>query len=380
MKFGGTSVSTVERWLTIADVVRSRIDEGLIPLVVCSAVSRVSRMLEKLLNDSQRGEGGPVLDELRSIHVDLARSLDLDGESILSETFDELNRLALGVSLTREVSPALKARVLAMGELMLTTLGARWLGAQGLDVRWLDARRVLKAIEQPRMIPHQRYLSAICDAEPDAALQDELGRAPAAVHLTQGFIAGNPAGDTVLVGWGGSDTSAACFAAKLEARRLEIWTDVPGLFTANPRLIPSARLLRHIGYDEAQELASTGAEVLHPRCLDPIRRQGIPLYLRCTQAPDLENTVIGNDAADSGAQVKAISARSDITLISMETAGMWHQVGFLARAFGVFENHGLSVGLVATSESNVTVSLDSMHNVSLAPTTLEGLLSELNAF
>ncbi len=376
MKFGGSSVSTVERWQTIARVARRRMDEGLRPFVVCSAISRISRMLEKLLVEALHGTADPVLAEIRQRHLDLAAALGLDGEALLKTYFDELERLALGVSLTREVSPPLKARVLATGELMLTTLGAAYLNAQGLSTQWRDARAMLLAIEQPRMIAHQRYLAAVCHHDPDPDLQADL----ADVVLTQGFIAGNKAGQTVLVGWGGSDTSAAYFAAKLQAQRLEIWTDVPGMFTANPHQIPSARLLQQLDYDEAQELASTGAEVLHPRCLDPVRRQGIPLYIRCTQAPDLDGTVIADEAPSLGAQVKAISARSGITLIAMETPRMWHQVGFLAKAFTVFERHALSIDLIATSETNVTVSIDTMHGADLDPATVEGLLSELNGF
>lgn len=376
MKFGGTSVSTVERWQTIARLVRRRMDEGLRPFVVCSAISRISRMLETILDEALHDAADPVLAEIRQRHLDLAAGLNLDGEALLKDYFDEMERLALGVSLTREVSPPLKARVLAMGELMLTTLGAAYLNAQGLTIQWRDARTMLLAIEQPRMIAHQRYLAAACHHDPDPALQAGLADAV----LTQGFIAGNKAGQTVLVGWGGSDTSAAYFAAKLQAQRLEIWTDVPGMFTANPRLIPSARLLQQLDYDEAQELASTGAEVLHPRCIDPLRRQGIPLYIRCTQALDLDGTVIADEAPSFGAQVKAISARSGITLIVMETPRMWHQVGFLARTFTVFERHALSIDLIASSETNVTVSIDTMHNVELDPATIEGLLSELNGF
>ena len=378
MKFGGTSVSTVERWQTIARVVRQRMDEGMHPFVVCSAISRISRMLEKLLAEALHGTADPILAEIRQRHLDLAAGLNLDGETLLKDYFDELERLALGVSLTREVGPPLKARVLAMGELMLTTLGAAYLNAQGLSTQWRDARTMLQSIEQPRMIAHQRYLAAVCHHDPDPALQ--TGLADAGVVLTQGFIAGNKAGQTVLVGWGGSDTSAAYFAAKLQAQRLEIWTDVPGMFTANPHQIPSARLLRQLDYNEAQELASTGAEVLHPRCLDPVRRQGIPLYIRCTQAPALEGTIIADEAPSLDAQVKAISARSGITLIAMETPRMWHQVGFLARAFTVFERHALSIDLIATSETNVTVSIDTMHGADLDPATVEGLLSELNGF
>jgi len=380
MKFGGTSVATVERWQTIAHVARQQIEAGFRPLIVCSAISRISRMLERLLNEALHATADPVLSEIRQRHLDLAVGLDVDGETLLKPYFDELERLTLGVTLTREVSPPLKARVLAMGELMLTTLGAAYLNAAGLPTRWRDARAMLRSVEQPRMIPHQRYLAAVCDADPDPVLRADLADTDTDVILTQGFIAGNRAGETVLVGWGGSDTSAAYFAAKLQAHRLEIWTDVPGMFTANPRLIPSARLLQHLDYDEAQELASTGAEVLHPRCIDPVRRQGIPLFIRCTQAPEMDGTVIADDAPSAGAQVKAISARLGITLIALESAQMWHQVGFLAQAFAVFERHGLSIDLIATSEANVTVSIDTMHGADLDPTTLEALLADLNRF
>jgi len=261
---------------------------------------------------------------------------------------------------------------------MSTTLGAAYLNKQGLDTRWLDARQMLTAIEQPRMLPHRRYLAATCDAEPDADLQAQLSSDDAAIYMTQGFIAGTPSGETVLVGWGGSDTSAAYFSSKLQAKRLEIWTDVPGMFTSNPNQIPSALLLRTLSYDEAQELASTGAEVLHPRSIDPVRRQGIPLHILCTHAPGMEHTIISDEVDSFGAQVKAISARKGITLISMDTPGMWHEVGFLARVFNVFERHDLSIDLIATSETNVTVSIDQLEEHRL--TGVDALLADLSVF
>ena len=166
----------------------------------------------------------------------------------------------------------------------------------------------------------------------------------------------------MLLGRGGSDTSGAYFAAKLAAVRLEIWTDVPGMFSANPRLVPTARLLRALHYDEAQEIASNGAKVLHPRCMLPVRQYSIPLHVYATQAPGLEGTIMSATVADSAAQVKAIAIKKGITLVSMESPGMWHQVGFLADAFQVFKQLGLSVDLVSTSETNVTVSLDPAAN------------------
>ena len=198
------------------------------------------------------------------------------------------------------------------------------------------------------------------------------------VVVTQGFIASDNEGNTVLLGRGGSDTSGAYFAAKLQAQRLEIWTDVPGMFSANPRSIPSARLLKALHYDEAQEIASNGAKVLHPRCILPVRQYGIPLYIHATQTPELEGTVISTAPGEGAAQVKAIALKKGITLISMESPGMWHEVGFLADAFKVFKDHGMSVDLVSTSETNVTVSLDPGANT-LDPHNVQALLTDLGA-
>jgi len=234
---------------------------------------------------------------------------------------------------------------------------------------------VLRADERLNATHKASLLSATCDFAPDRSLQANW-RSLDKVILTQGFIAANAAGDTVLLGRGGSDTSAAYFAAKLSAARLEIWTDVPGLFSANPRAVPTARLLRELHYDEAQEIASNGAKVLHPRCILPVRQYQIPLHVYATQAPGLEGTVVTANVADTAAQVKAIAIRKGITLVSMESPGMWHQVGFLADAFQVFKQHGLSVDLVSTSETNVTVSLDPTANT-LDGAALDGLAAAL---
>ena len=270
LKFGGTSVSTLQCWQTIADITKQRLEAGYRPFLVCSAIEKVSRSLDALLRAAKRGEGSAPFKAIRTRHLALAAALDIDGAQILMDDFTDLEQIVLGISLTHDVSPALKARVLAKGELMLTKLGAAYLHEQGLNVAWRDARKILRAVEEPRMVPHKRYLSARCHFERDAELQAELNGSSANVVLTQGFIAGGRVDRTVVIGWGGSDTSAAYFASKLEAKRLEIWSDVPGLFAADPNRIPSARLLKRLDYDEAQELASTGAEVLHPRCIDPV--------------------------------------------------------------------------------------------------------------
>ena len=360
MKFGGTSVSSAERWETIGKLVRNRLDNGLRPVIVHSALEGVSAALAALLEAAVGGDTGDGLTTIKERHYALARDLDLDGDALLADHLDELEQLISGVRLVREVSVRVRVRIMALGELMATRLGAAYLASSGLAVHWMDARKLLTSSTRENRARPRDFLAATCDHDPSPDLQKQLGGVDGVV-LTQGFIASNPQGQTVLLGWGGSDTSAAYFAARLQARRLEIWTDVPGVFTADPRIVPSARLLAALHYDEAQELASAGSSVLHPRCLPPLREHRIPLFVRCTQAPELNGTIISSVTEEVEPQVKGICFRNGLTLISMDSVGMWHEVGFLARAFTAFSDNGVSVDLISTSETNVTVSIDPSH-------------------
>ena len=375
LKFGGTSVSSADNWRNIAGVVRERIAAGLRPLVVHSALSGITDRLEALLSAAVMGVHAPILQEIETAHRALARQLSIVPDAHFEAFLTELKQMTAVVATSHAASDALRARVMAMGELLATTLGAAYLNAQGVSTLWVDARRVLHADRRYGATAQASLLSATCDYTPDARLQEQW-RAVDQVVVTQGFIAANEAGDTVLLGRGGSDTSAAYFAAKLNAMRLEIWTDVPGLFSANPKVVPEARLLRALHYDEAQEIASNGAKILHPRCVLPARQYNIPLHVYATQAPGMEGTVVSANVAAGAGQVKAIAIKKGITLVSMESPGMWHQVGFLADAFQVFKQHGLSVDLVSTSETNVTVSLDPTANT-LDPVALKHLSDAL---
>ncbi len=378
LKFGGTSVATRPRWAQIADLVDQRLDAGEHPVLACSAISGVSDALEAVLEQTQAGEDWEAdFAALAERHRTLARDLDIEFDTYVDDIFEQLHQLLKGSALIGEASPVLRARVMAAGELLSTRLGATFLRDQGLEVEWLDAREMLTAADPGPTNDQRRYLSAHCEFDADPDLQDRLRDSEADVHLTQGFIAQNSDGETVLLGRGGSDTSAAYLAAKLEAARLEIWTDVPGMFTANPAEVPSARLLKELDYEEAQELATMGAEVLHPRCIDPVRRHAIPLEIRWLEAPDAPQTRISDDSPSLGPQVKAISAKTNVTLISMETLGMWQEVGFLSDAFGCFKRNGLSIDLMATSETNVTVSLDPTANA-LDDETIARLLDDLD--
>jgi diaminopimelate decarboxylase/aspartate kinase len=273
------------------------------------------------------------------------------------------------------LSQRAKAGVMTLGEMISTTIGAAFLSAQGLQCTWMDARDVLRSVRLPGENERSSYLSAVCNIDPEQSVQGCFGR-QAGVILTQGFIASNAEGESVLLGRGGSDTSAAYFAAKLSAVGLEIWTDVPGLFSANPRVVSGARLLNVLNYEEAQEIASTGGAVLHPRCLRPVKHHGIPLRVRCTLQPELPGTLISLEAGRDAPGLKALSSRDGITVVSMETLGMWREVGFLADAFRRFADLGLSIDLISTAESNVTVTLDAGQEA-LDETTLDQLRSSL---
>lgn len=375
LKFGGTSVSGLPNWRNIAHVAAARRAQGAQVLIVHSAVSGITDRLERLLAAAASGEHAAALEAIESRHLQLCTELGVGRSPQLDGYFAELRAISRDIHRSGELSDRTRARAMATGELMATEIGARFLQQQGLPVKWWDARTGLKAVQRAHASERGNWLSATCDFAPDAALATQLA-AMAPIVITQGFIASDARGDTVLLGRGGSDTSGAYFAAKLSALRLEIWTDVPGMFSANPRSTPSARLLRELHYDEAQEIASSGAKVLHPRCVMPVRVHRIPLHVFATQTPDLEGTHISM-AADSSARVKAVCVKKGITLVSMESPGMWHEVGFLADAFAIFKRRGLSIDLVSTSETNVTVSLDPQANT-LDVATLEALANDLS--
>lgn len=376
LKFGGTSVSERKRWDTIGVLMRERAErDGVRVLAVVSALSGVTNALQVVIDAHADGAGciGHI-DAIAQRHRDFARTLDLDADAVLEERLLALRSL---IDDERRVDARLdwQAELLAQGELLSSTLGAAYLSSQGTQVGWIDARDWLRAASLPNQNEWARRLSVSCDTTISPAMRAGFGDG-AALLVTQGFIARHADGTTAVLGRGGSDTSAAYFGALLGAQRVEIWTDVPGMFSANPRQVPDARLLSRLDYEEAQEIATTGAKVLHPRCIHPCRDANVPIWIRDTMHPQMEGTVIGRDAATVPG-VKAISSRRGIVLVAMETIGMWQQVGFLADTFERFKRHGLSVDLIGSSETNVTVSLDPSDNL-VNSNVLEALCADLS--
>jgi diaminopimelate decarboxylase/aspartate kinase len=361
MKFGGTSVATLPRWQNIRELIASRRAEGARVLVVVSALTGITDALKQLCGEGNGDKRKAAAGAIAQRHHELLGHMQLPLPDALAARLADLAALAAdGPAALGEL--AWSAQVQAHGELMSSALGAAYLTASGLATQWVDARECLAAIALPNQNERTRLLSATVEAQPDPALAVRLAGL-GEVFITQGFIAREDQGRTVLLGRGGSDTSAAYFGALLKAQRVEIWTDVAGMFTANPRQVPGARLLQKLDYEEAQEIATTGAKVLHPRCLSPLREPRVPLLIKDTNRPELEGTVIGPQVREHAPSVKAISARKGLTLVSMESVGMWQQVGFLADVFAQFKKHGLSVDLIGSAETNVTVSLDPTENL-----------------
>lgn len=378
LKFGGTSVASAETVRRIAEIVLTRRKQGFSAVVV--VVSALSKVTDKLVRISQGETPEPIVQEIAAQHAALAESLGLSlNDEVVNAWQEPLNEiLALLAEVTSPIALTIQARILSAGEQMSSRLLARFfvkeLAKSNTPFRWQDVRQWLKSVPQANRSDVSHYLNAHCEPSQNYELRHQVIR-DGGMLLTQGFMASNEKSETVILGRGGSDTSAAYLSALLGADVLEIWTDVPGMFTANPRQYPNARLLRSVDYDEAQEMATTGAKVLHPRCVRPARLARIPVRIAHTGYPEMEGTWV-QPQTEEVSGLKAVSVNKPITLISMETLGMWQQVGFLADAFNVFKRHGVSIDLVSTSETNITVTLDSKAN-DLSSAAFQALTDEL---
>jgi bifunctional diaminopimelate decarboxylase / aspartate kinase len=372
VKFGGTSVSSVSCWKEIKSIAQLHRSAGNKVLVVCSALSGVSDQLTQLGELALCGDHAAALRSLEKKHLEFCHSLSVSAEKI-QLYFGDLARRLDGVAMLRELSARSRAEIMAVGERALTVAGSEFLSAA-----LIDATELLQTQEYDDA-SDMDYLSAVCGASIDKRVLQKLDDLNTPLVVTQGFIASNPKGETVLLGRGGSDVSASYLAAKIGACVCEIWTDVAGVYTANPRLVPQARIIRHLGYDEAQEIAAMGGKVLHPNSLAPLKQANIPLFIKKTTDKERPGTCVSWDVSDVDATIKSISVKKNVLLVSIEGVSMWRSVGFLHDVFSCFKKHGLSVDLMSTSESCITVSLDTAANL-LDAESINRLVSDLNVF
>lgn len=357
-KFGGTSVADAAAIERTADIVRGRL--GRRPIVVVSALAGVTNALLGIARQASEGNFISAVSSVQALRdrhlVEVEALLATSDEHIeigaeVSVIFDELASLCEALSVLGFITPRSLDAIAGMGERASSMLIAAAFRARGIDAVHVDARKV--------MITDANFGRAEPQAEAIAVAARSLvaplvhaGKVP----VMGGYIGSSTDGITTTLGRGGSDYSASLVGAALQAESIEIWTDVDGMLTADPRIVPAARPIEQIRFDEASELASFGAKVLHPATIAPAVRLGIPVWIYNSRNPGGHGTRITFDAPRRA--VTAIAAKRETTILRVVTGKMLFQHGFLRRVFELFDEHSVSVDVVATSEVSVSVTVD----------------------
>lgn len=356
LKFGGTSVRDAAAMRKVAEILRSY--SG--PLVVVlSAVSGTTDGLLKMVGLASRGEMKElslVRRELETKHQTIIKELGLEVNDELKkeikEYFVKIEILLLGIYYLREITPRASAAIVSHGELLSTKIFAAFLKAEQLGSTWFDVRQVMKT--------DNRFTAAVPEKELLKKLAEEKLRSLASTYsiiVTQGFIGSDAEGLTTTLGRGGSDYSAALLGFALEADAIEIWTDVSGVLTADPRIVENTVTQHDLSFREAAELAYFGAKVLHPSTILPAMEKEIPVVVKNTLKPDDAGTVITSHSKRPG-QCKAIAFRDQIMILTVESSRMLMAYGFLEKIFEVFARHEIAVDLISTSEISVSLTID----------------------
>lgn len=370
VKFGGTSVGDTAAVERAAGIVAARVDRA--PVVVVSAASGTTSALIAIAEQAARGHLiGAVrgVESIRERHLTMCEELLAPSASAddtaaeVGAMCDEIAALAEALATLGHITPRSLDAVASFGEQISSLIVTESFRGRGLQAEHVDARRV--------MITSDEFTEAA--PRPDAIAERArdviapLLRA-GSIPVLGGYVGATDRGITTTLGRGGSDYSASLLGAALGADEIQIWTDVDGMLTADPRVVSDARLIPRIRFDEASELAAFGARVLHPNTIAPAVRRGIPVYIYNSRNPDGEGTRITYDAPRRG--VTAIASRADVTVVRVSAPRMLLARGFLRMVFEIFERHRASVDVVATSETSVSLTLDE-------PTMLDALLVDL---
>jgi aspartate kinase len=360
MKFGGTSVEDERAFERVVDIVKCVYAQNVTsPVVVVSAMSGVTDALLESVERSATGdeEGGKRLLEPHWLrHLTVARALAIEPsaiEAMLESVRREVAELLQATNAQMMPRPLLQDLIASYGEHLSSALLAAVLRHAGLPAQHLDARRCIvtnheHGSAEPLLLQTERRTRALLEPLLAARRIPVLG----------GFIGSAENGTTTTLGRGGSDYTAALVGASLGAREVQIWTDVTGVLTADPRLIKQARTIARLSYAEAAELAYFGAKVLHPKTIQPAVEQGIPVRICNARAPDADGTLVCSEAEISARTVKAIAHKIGITLVQITSARMLGAYGFLHAIFEVFNRHRTAIDIVTTSEVSVSLSLD----------------------
>jgi len=374
MKFGGTSVEDATAIDRVASIVKSRLPER--PFVVVSAMAKVTDQLLAMAGAAGRGEREQALDicrALRERHYTtagelLGTGLHTDLHTELGAEFDSLAELLRGIAAVGELTPRTSDYVVCFGERLSSMIATPAFLARDIPATLVDARQLIITDAQ-----HSRAVPQV--GEINDRLQErarpliEQGRVP----IMGGFIGATREGVQTTIGRGGSDFSAALVGAGLNAERIEIWTDVDGMKTTDPRTCAEARRIKVISFEEAAELAYFGAKVLHPATLLPAVEKNIPVLVLNSRNPANEGTRIVSRAPRSRALFKAIAAKSRITIVEIVAARMLMAHGFLAKVFDIFARHRCAVDVVSTSEVSISLTVDSNEGIPQIAADLEQL-------
>ena len=357
-KFGGTSVADADAIRRLIEIIRSRIHEQ--PVVVVSALARITDELLDLAQQCGAGDGAAMdrsVDALLQRHERVGQTLPGCSSALERIRADaEQLRREVGGARDRRLSPAEIDSIAGRGEVWSSRLVAGAMAHAGLDSAWVDIRPLMVTDGRfGRATPYTQVLNK--RARDQIRPLADAGRVP----VTQGFIGATATGVPTTLGRGGSDFTAALLGAALGADRVEIWTDVNGLMTADPRIVPSARTLAAASYDEAAELATFGAKILHPATALPLVRAGIPIVILNSRAPDLHGTTIGPQAqldrmGDS--PIRSISSKQGITVVNIRAPRMLGTYGFLRALFEVFERHETVVDVLASGEVSISLTIE----------------------
>jgi aspartate kinase len=365
MKFGGTSVEDAKAIERVSSIVRGRLAQK--PVVVVSAMARVTDQLQTMGRAAAAGDLESALKlsrALRERHYKTASELlDPSGfeelQPALTESFDRLDDLLRGIAAVSELSPRTTDYILSFGELLSSSIVAAAFAARGINASLVDSRQCI--------VSDNRHTQAVPQfAETNQRLVSRLkpllddNRVP----VMGGFIAATRDGITTTIGRGGSDFSAAIVGAALGAELIEIWTDVDGMKTTDPRICPDAQRLKEVSFDEAAEMAFFGAKVLHPATLLPAVEQNIPVYVLNSLNPKNKGTCIRNNPAGPRTRgFKAIAAKKNVSIVSVSAGHMLEPHGFLHDVFQVFKKHQVPVDIVSTSEVSVSLTVDSKMDI-----------------
>jgi aspartate kinase len=359
MKFGGTSVGDPEAIVRLVRHVGTALEGNAGVLVVVSALSGVTDRLLALASSAACGDTELVaagLTELRARHLAVARQVAPDHVEPLSihleRHLDELLGVLRAVATLRDASPRALDTIAATGELLSSRIVVAALSSAGVQADWVDPRRVL--------VTDDHFTQAAPDTpaiEAAAASAIRPLLASRRVPVTAGFVGATRDGATTTLGRGGSDYSAALLGAALHAREIQIWTDVDGMMTADPRLVTETRVVPRLSFAEASELAYFGAKVLHPSTILPAVARNIPVRILNSRRFGGPGTLIADSSSGAGA-LAAIAAKRNVTVLDITSTRMLMAYGFLRQLFEVFERHRTPVDVVTTSEVSVSVTVD----------------------